>query len=193
MTSTTVRRERMSAAERREEILEAAMVEFGIAGLHGTSTDKIAVRAGVSQPYLFRLFGTKKELFLACARRGFDRVIERFRAAAEAAPQEERLAAMGAAYAELLSDRQLLLCQMQAYAAAASDPEIAAAVRDRYAELFRLIERVSGASADELRAFLATGMLMNVAAALDLQAVADREPWAGRLLGEEFAAKLRDA
>jgi len=65
--------------------------------------------------------------------------------------------------------------------------------RDRYAELFRLIERVSGASADELRAFLATGMLMNVAAALDLQAVADREPWAGRLLGEEFAAKLRDA
>ena len=54
---------------RREEILAAAFDEFAEHGLDGTSTDVIARKAGVSQPYLFRLFGTKKELYLESVRR----------------------------------------------------------------------------------------------------------------------------
>src|SRR3954468_15202817 len=109
--------QRLSAAERKDEILEAAMIEFAERGLHGTSTDDIARSAGISQPYLFRLFRTKKELFLAVVDNCFDRTIQVFRDAAATAPQERRLEAMGLAYCELLRDRTRLMMQMQSYAA----------------------------------------------------------------------------
>jgi AcrR family transcriptional regulator len=60
---------RKTADERREDILAVAMEHFGAGGYHGTSTENIAREAGISQPYLFRLFRTKRELFLACWRR----------------------------------------------------------------------------------------------------------------------------
>jgi AcrR family transcriptional regulator len=75
LTVATQATERKSAEVRREEILEAAVKEFAYGGLHGTSTERIAQRAGISQPYLFRLFGTKKELFIAANQRCFGRVL----------------------------------------------------------------------------------------------------------------------
>ena len=102
----------MSAAARREQIVDVAVEHFARTGLHGTSTEAIARGAGVSQPYLFRLFGTKRGLFLAVALRCHDRTIATFRAAARGATVAERLEAMGRAYAEMLSDRTLLLSQM---------------------------------------------------------------------------------
>ena len=45
-----------------------ARAAFARGGLHGTSTEEIAEAAGISQPYLFRLFGTKKRLFVATRR-----------------------------------------------------------------------------------------------------------------------------
>src|SRR4051794_8161894 len=175
---------RMSAGDRRAQIVELAVEEFAGHGLHGTSTEAIAHRAGVSQPYVFRLFGTKKALFLACAERCFERIRGAFRAAAAAAgdvPPAERLAAMGAAYVELLSDRTLLRSQLQLYAAC-EDPEIRTVARQRWGALVREVERLSGASPEELRAFMAHGMLLNVAAAMDLPALADEEPWVRRVL-----------
>jgi len=173
--------ERKSAEVRREEILEAAMKEFAYGGLHGTSTEKIAVRAGISQPYLFRLFGTKKELFIASSRRGFDRVLAAFQEAAEGKSGEEAMKAMGKAYDQLLADRERLLGQMQMYAAC-SDPEIREATRAGYAELFRFVEQATGASTEEIRDFFAMGMLMNVAAAMDLpQICSEDDSWAQEL------------
>jgi len=172
---------RLTAEQRREQILEASLSEFAIHGLHGTSTESIAERAGISQPYLFRLFGTKKELFLACVERCFDRTQGTFRAAAESAAGDEVLSAMGWSYMELLQDRELLLAQMQTYAAC-GDEEIRATVRRRYGELYRTVEELSGAGADEVRSFFATGMLLNVACALDLPELADKEEWAERAL-----------
>ena len=179
-------RSRMSAAERREEILEAAMADFAVAGLHGTSTEAIAARAGISQPYLFRLFGTKKDLFVACIGRCFDRTQSTFREAAEGDDTGSPLEAMGKAYVELLADREVLLLQMQTYAACGDD-EIRAVVRRRWGELYRTVERVSGAPADDVRAFFATGMLLNVAAAIDLPEIAGPKgaAWARRVLGSE--------
>src|SRR6266700_4475552 len=113
MTHTGVR---MSAAERRELVLEAAVAEFAARGLAGTSTEDVARAAGISQPYLFRLFPTKKALFLALVERCFRRVEGAFTAAAGDAVGEEALQAMGEAYHKLLEDRTLLLLQMQAYA-----------------------------------------------------------------------------
>ena len=112
---------RSSKEERRREIVEAATREFAIGGLHGTPVDAIAKRVGVSQPYLFQLFGTKKELFIATVHRTFERTVAVFRTAAaeagEDASQADILMAMGVAYGNLLDDRSLLQMQMQAYAA----------------------------------------------------------------------------
>ena len=134
---------RHSAAERREDVLDAAMVEFAAGGLEGTSTEDIARRAGISQPYLFRLFGTKKELFKASVARCFRETLETFQRAAEGTRGEEALDAMGAAYMELLlTDRTRLRGQLQAYAAC-DDPEICEVVRQGYGDLVAYVERVA--------------------------------------------------
>jgi AcrR family transcriptional regulator len=163
---------RKSAEVRREEIVGIALRHFAEGGYHGTSTEAIAREAGISQPYLFRLFRTKRELFLACVDRCFGRVTAVFREAAEAAPEGERKTAMGDAYETvLLPDRHMLLFQMQAYAI--SEPEIRVHVREGFRELVRTIAALAEFTPDETWDFFAYGMLMNVTTALDLP----REGW----------------
>ena len=86
---------RHTADERRAEITAAAAIEFGRRGLEGATTDRIAERAGVSQPYVVRLFGTKKALFLSVANRAFERIAAAFRASAVGDTPEQRLLSMG--------------------------------------------------------------------------------------------------
>lgn len=158
----------MSGDERRRDVLAAAVTEFAEKGLHGTGVQAIADRVGVSQPYLFQLFGTKKQLFLAALRRGFGQVSDAFRkAAAGASTPEEALEAMGDAYLALLADRTLLLMQLQGYAAS-HDEQVREVMRDEFESLFRLVGELSGADSGRLHLFFATGMLLNVQAALDL-------------------------
>ncbi len=165
---------RSSKEERRREIIEAATLEFAIGGLHGTPVDAIAKQVGVSQPYLFQLFGTKKALFIAAVQRTFERTVAAFRTAAadagEDAGQADVLMAMGAAYQQMLADRSLLLMQMQAYAACA-DEEIRDVVRDEMLRLVNFVQSASGAPEPAIREWLAYGMLMNVVAAMDLTEV----------------------
>ena len=171
---------RLSAEERRESILEAARVEFAEQGLHGASTEAIAERAGISQPYVFRLFGTKKELFKASVTRCLRETLEVFQRAAEGKRGEAALHAIGEAYVEqLLGDRSRLQAQMQAYAAC-DDPEICEAVRAGFGDLVTYVERVSGLDSQEVSRFFAHGMLLNVIAAMDLRE--SPEGWAQRLL-----------
>ena len=172
MTTTGLR---MSASERREQVLNAALAEFAARGLAGTSTEDVARRAGISQPYLFRLFPTKKGLFLALVQRCFERIAEVFTTAAGDHSGEDALMAMGDAYHQLLADRTLLLLQLHAYAAC-DDPDIRAATRAGFKELWLLVERLSGVSYERIVSFFAVGMLMNAAAAMDLPAVDER--WA---------------
>ena len=171
-------RTRKSAEERREEILAVAMRHFAIGGLHGTSTEAIAREAGISQPYLFRLFRTKKELFIACVDRADEKVRDAFRRAAAEAPEGERLKAMGHAYIdELLPDRHAVLMQMQGYVAT-SDPDIQAHVRSCFERLVAEVTELSGADEGSVWAFFAQGMLLNVTQSLDLEAIADESEWA---------------
>ncbi len=163
----------MSAEERRESVLEAAITEFAARGLDGTSTEHVAQRAGISQPYLFRLFPTKKALFIALVERCFQRVAEAFTAAAADRMGEEALAAMGDAYQQLLEDRTLLLLQMHAYAAC-DDPGIREATRTGFRRLWLLVEQLTGMPFERVTSFFAMGMLMNVAAAMNLPAVDER-------------------
>ncbi|HKP19188.1 MAG TPA: TetR/AcrR family transcriptional regulator [Gaiellaceae bacterium] len=176
---------RKTAEERREQVLDAALDVFADHGLSGASTDEIARRAGISQPYLFRLFRTKKELFLASMERCFGETRETFERAAEGKSGEEALEAMGNAYVDLIqSNPSRLRGQLQAYAAC-DDPQIRAAVRKGYGEIVEAVERASGVDAGQLSIFFARGMLLNVAAAMEL--LDADEPWARKLL--EFCAE----
>jgi AcrR family transcriptional regulator len=168
---------RKSADERRGEIIALAIEQFALGGYKGTSTDAIAREAGISQPYLFRLFNTKRELFLACHEVAEARILETFRTAADGQPREAVLAEMGRAYIELLADRTGLLFQMQSYAAC-SDPVIQEHVRASYGALVEEVTRLSGAPPAKIFQFFSHGMLLNVVASLDLGAIADRSAWA---------------
>ncbi len=174
---------RQTAGERREAVLEAAREEFARHGLHGASTDAIARRAGISQPYLFRLFGSKKALFLAVNEQCFERTLDLFRTAASGTSGQDALDAIGAAYAELIeSDRTMLQGQLQAYAASVVDEDVRASTARGYGRLVDYVETVSGADRRTVSRFFAKGMLMNVLAAMDYS-IAD-EPkgsWAARL------------
>lgn len=156
----------MTAEDRKAQVIRAAVAEFSVRGLEGTSTSDIAKRVGVSQPYLFRLFPTKKDLFIAAAARGAERIIEVFTTAAEGMYGEEALDAMGAAYQELLQeDSELLGMQLQQFAAC-HDADVQIAVRGTMQDIWAVVENLSGAGVAERVTFFAKGMLCNTIAAM---------------------------
>jgi AcrR family transcriptional regulator len=171
---------RLTAAERGEEVLQAAVVAFGASGYQGTKTDEIARLAGVSQPYVIRLFGTKQQLFLASSNRVCDRIEQAFRQAAE---KKADLDSLGDAYEQLMAERELLVLLLHGFAAS-GEPEIGDVVRKRYGEIYDLVRELTGASAEEAQKFLATGMLLTVMAAMQVAGPdAIPLPWADELLG----------
>jgi AcrR family transcriptional regulator len=188
-------RRRVPAAERREELISAAAHEFAHGGLHGTPVERIARRVGVAQPYVFSLFPSKLDLFLAALERGFERVAETFRRAASEyaegrapADCEDALEAMGRAYKEMLiSDRDFLMLQHQSYAAC-DDDVVRASVRRCYAELVDLAQQLSDADAERIDDFFRHGMALNVAAALRVEDLSVGCPWVAEELRADTPA-----
>jgi AcrR family transcriptional regulator len=172
---------RMDPDERRDQVIAAALVEFAESGLAGTSTEAIAVRAGISQPYLFKMFGTKHDLFIAASKRCFDNVMKTFTDAAGGLAGEAALEAMGEAYLGLIADRENLMGQLQMYAAC-NDHEVRECARDGFRKIFQFVHAASGAPPEKLREFFAMGMLCNLSAALSLTEI--DEPWAQALAGQ---------
>lgn len=174
---------RQTADERRVAVLEAATIEFALRGLHGASTDAIARRAGISQPYLFRLFGSKKELFIAVIDDCFARTLDSFRSAASGTSGAAALEAIGHAYGESLeSDRTMLQGQLQSYAASVEDADIREATARGFGRLVDYVETVSGADRVTVAQFFAKGMLMNVLAAVEYSITNEtNDAWAVRL------------
>jgi AcrR family transcriptional regulator len=179
-------RTRQTADARREALVDAAVKHFAQTGLQGTAVSAITDDIGITQPYAFSLFGTKKGLFIAAVERSFDRVEETFREAAAGAEPGGALDAMKESYASVLADRSLLLMQLQTYAACGDD-EVRAVARRRYAQLYDLVRELTGADREELTQFFAAGMLLNVAAALDLPELLFNDTWL------EDCLKLGDA
>ena len=171
----------MDPEERRDQAIAAALVEFAEGGLAGTSTEAIAVRAGISQPYLFKMFGTKHDLFIEASKRCFDNVAQTLSQAAIGLAGEEALHAMGHAYYGLIADRANLMAQLQLYAAC-NDLQVRECARDGFRKLYQLVERASGVPPEALTLFFASGMLCNVSTALGLAEI--DEPWARALAGE---------
>jgi AcrR family transcriptional regulator len=174
---------RQTAEERREAVLEAARHEFAQHGIHGASTDAIARRAGISQPYLFRLFGSKKALFIAVNEQCFEQTLELFRAAASGKSGIDALRAIGDAYGELIeTDRTMLQGQLQAYAASVVDEDVRESTARGYSRLVDYVEAVSGADKHTVASFFAKGMLMNVLAAMQYSITDEpKGSWIARL------------
>jgi AcrR family transcriptional regulator len=191
-------RQRVPASERRDALIEAAVHEFAHGGLHGTPVDRIARRVGVAQPYVFSLFGSKRELFLGAVERNFELVADTFtKAAAEfdpatAPPDADLKQAMGQAYVEMLAtDRDYLMLQLQAYAAC-DDDEIRERVRAAYAGLVAHVESLWDASTEEIDEFFRYGMWLNVAAALGVEDLSAGCEWMQEEAEAEAAAAPED-
>lgn len=158
---------RKTAEERRAAVLAAALRVFARDGINGASTEEIAAAAGISQPYLFRLFGTKRELFLETVALGCAAIVRSFEEASEGLSGAEALEAMGRSYPALIADQNLLLIQLQSYAAS-GDPEIRAFTSAQFAGIVRYVAGRTGLGPAAMRQFFAIGMLSNLVAALGL-------------------------
>jgi AcrR family transcriptional regulator len=162
---------RMSAEERRESVIRAAVIEFAERGYNGTSTQAIANRVGVSQPYLFRLFPNKRALFEAAVRRCMDELRTAFLEAADGLEPEQACDAMGLAYFDLIADRSRLLMQLQMYVSVVAaesngDTEVGEAVREMWTDLWDTVAEAAGMSQERVTEFFAQGMLINVLVAM---------------------------
>ena len=159
---------RRTADERREHVIDAAIATFAAQGYHAASTTEIARRAGISQPYIYALFRNKEELFLAAYRKVAERIRATLVEAAEGgAGPEERMRAMGEAYQGLLADRDDVLCQLQAYAAA-GEPALRAPVREEFLRVFEDVRAAAGVSREETTFFFAGGLFLAIAGALGI-------------------------
>ncbi len=194
-TSETQTRQRVPAAERRDALIDAAIHEFAQGGLHGTPVDQIARRVGVAQPYVFSLFGSKRDLFIAAVERCFGITIRMFeRVAADYDPatapedQPDVLMAMAAAYVDRLqTDRDLLMLQLHAYAAC-DDDVIRDHVRDAYAGLVNAVAGLSDADSERIDEFFRYGMSLNVAAAMGVLDLSCGAEWVRDSAEPESAA-----
>ncbi|MTH68711.1 TetR family transcriptional regulator [Agromyces bracchium] len=194
MSSMTPRAERIPAEERREQILAAATTVFGELGYAGATTDRVARAAGISQPYVVRLFGTKEQLFLETLDRTLARLLASFRAAlAEDAPGDatDREARLGAAYLELVEDRGTLLTLLHGFMMG-SDPVIGPAARDGFLQVFRMLRDEAGFTPEQIHRFLADGMLINTLLASGIGLAAKRDRDAADLMDCTFGAHVAE-
>ncbi|WP_285113546.1 TetR/AcrR family transcriptional regulator [Leifsonia sp. fls2-241-R2A-40a] len=200
--------ERIPSAERREQILEAASRVFGERGYFGATTDQIAKAAGISQPYVVRMFGGKENLFVGVLSRSLERLLVAFTSTleqwkAEGSPESpskldsafvstahgEIGRRLGLAYVNLIEDRGLLLSLMQAFSMG-QDPTIGAKARDGFLAIYRLLRDEAGFAPEEVRSFLAEGMLLNTLLGLRLPDEYERDEAATELLECTFRTKL---
>jgi AcrR family transcriptional regulator len=189
----TVPRKRVPAAERRDALIEAALHHFAHGGLQGTKVSAIAADVGVAQPYVFSLFPTKRDLFLAAVERCFSRIAGVFKEAVAdfekngpQEPEEDAMKAIGMAYMGRITENpDQLLLQMQAYAACGDDPGIQTAVRRNFARLVDLVRTLTGITdTEELDGFFQIGMWCNVAASLGIEEFSVDSGWVETALAE---------
>ena len=171
---------RHTAEERREEIIAAAVIRFGATGLYGTSTETIARDVGVSQPYLFRLFGTKKELFMEAVEWGFRDTLDAFREAARKRPiAHDAFTPDGRRLRALIADRRYLDMQLQAYATR-HDEDVRRVVEVGFGELVERGRPPHAGDAGAVGCRSWEGMLLNVATAMGVIGRTGWPVWSAR-------------
>lgn len=187
--------ERIPAAERREQILQAAARVFGARGYAGATTDLVAQEAGISQPYVVRMFGGKDNLLVAVLERAKSRVLESFSQVLAQMPRtgqpaddSEIARALGEAYVDLIEDDTILMPLMQGFLLG-HHPQIGPCARDGFAEIYRQLRDDAGFGAERARDFMAQGMLINTLLAMRVPAEHDADPTSRELVEQCFGPK----
>lgn len=174
--------QRLPAAERREQMLNAASIVFGERGYTGATTDAVAKAAGVSQAYIVRTFGSKENLFAETASRAVDKTIEIFRTAAQGVESpQELIREMGHAYVKLVADRGILLTMMHVFTMGHHE-RFGRLARDEFMRIYRVLHHEIGMSPKEAEKFLAKGMLINTVLGMRLTDVMEATPDVQELL-----------
>ena len=179
---------RMKAEDRRELILAAATEIFGAYGYHGATTDQIAKAAGVSQPYVVRMFGTKERLFLEVIERALSFILLSFRGVLAEGDHDLKVR-FGSAYVDLLKQRGLLLSLMHSFALG-SDPSIGPIARRGFLDVYRFLRDEAGFAPEDAQAFLEGGMLLNTLVGLRMSEEFDTSTDANELLCTALPQKL---
>lgn len=183
----------MDASDRRELVLDAAVRAFARGGYTGTSTDAVAKEAGVSQPYVIRMFGTKSELFRLVFDRSIQGIMTAFDAVLTPGPldpdDEDTWAQLARAYAELVADRDLLMVMMHGFTASAI-PEIGKKARDGMSAIYTQIREGTGCTEDQARQFVSHGMLLNVLLSMQAPEHIDEDDGLRELTLCAFGTKL---
>lgn len=153
-----------TADARRDTVLNSAVLVFAQSGYLGTPITAVADHARISPAYVFKLFPSKEVLFVATLERCFQRIQAALQRGADASPDtspEGLLQAMGAAYAQLISDRSLLMLQVHAQSAS-DQPEIARALRQGLQAITTFVKTRSGAPDEAVQLFFAYGQLCHL-------------------------------
>ncbi|MBU2664113.1 TetR/AcrR family transcriptional regulator [Actinoplanes bogorensis] len=160
-------RVRSTAHVRRADVMQAAIEAFARTGYHGTSTKTVAAGAGISEGYVFRLFGTKQALFVTVLRDCFEQITEALTATT--------LDELADQYARLITRRELMTIQIQALAAC-DDTVIRQELQAAQSRLVEHVRERSGADGPEVQMFFARGLLCHFVVALDV--LGDESDWA---------------
>lgn len=180
---------RLSAADRREQILNTATAVFAERGFHGTTTDQIAQAAGISQPYVVRMFGTKQNLFLEVLHRALALLFTAFRDAlpdpGDGTPPQARL---GSAFVDLIQSAGVHRTLLHAFVSG-NDPVIGAAAREGFVSIYRFLRDEAHFTADEVNGFLGHGMLISVLLGIELPSVFGQDPDSDELMQVAFGDK----
>jgi TetR/AcrR family transcriptional regulator len=180
---------RMPAAERREQILDAATAIFGQRGYHGTTTDQIAKEAGISQPYVVRMFGSKQDLFLEVVGRALDTLFTAFRDALPDPGDGSTLQArLGGAFIDLVSSVGVHRTLLHAFVSG-NDPVIGKAAREGFVGIYRFLRDEAGFSGDDVERFLGGGMLISVLLGIEMPSTFGQDPDADELMQATFGEK----
>lgn len=160
---------RLPADERRRQVIDAAISFFALTGFNGTNTSGIASAVGVSQPYLYQLFPTKKAIFIAACHEAYERILEALREGVRDCSPDARLGVLAASYDDLLkSNRELLTIQIQVWAASCSDEEIAEATRAGLEKMRELAMELLGVSWDDADRIISALSYYNISAGVGL-------------------------
>lgn len=154
---------RSNAKDRRMQVITVAIMRFAHTGYEGTTTSEIARQVGVSQPYLFQLFPTKKAIFIAAWNEANDRIMRALTGSLDGVAPDARVRALADTYDRLVtSEPDLLTIQLHAWSAASSDVDIARATRAAFARLRQFLIAQLNVTVDDANCMLAKMAFYNI-------------------------------
>jgi AcrR family transcriptional regulator len=188
------RARRLSAKERRRQIIDTARGVFASQNYGRAGTADLAKAAGISEPALYRYFASKKELFLATLRDTGARLVEIWQNIAyEVEDPLDTLWAIAIRYYDHLDSRAASMKLAFQALCEADDPEIREAARENFVRFANFLAEIveEGKARGTIRRdadsrlvawqFVGSGLTLDLIHLLGLRQQVDRtrvEEWA---------------